>query len=128
MSDELRVAATRSAPELCLRPWDERDLPELIEAHRDPVLRRHLRWIVDDDDDDDGAGAGDGARWLAEQRRGRADGIRHGFAVLEGGAEGGCWAAPSSSGPIPRRATPRSATGRRPGRAAGAWRRAGWRR
>ncbi|MGW8366790.1 GNAT family N-acetyltransferase, partial [Streptomyces wedmorensis] len=79
----LRAAATQALPALVLRPWSARDIPSLIEACRDPVLRRWTSHQVDDE-------AG-GARWLETQRAGWAGGERFSFAVLEegpGGEEG----------------------------------------
>lgn len=71
----LRVDATSSAPALVLRPWCTRDVPALVEAYRDPALRRWTRSSVDDD-----AGA---ALWVRTQQRGWAEGDRFAFAVLE---------------------------------------------
>ncbi|MFB6888252.1 GNAT family N-acetyltransferase [Kitasatospora sp. NPDC056327] len=62
---------------LLLRPFRAQDAPALVEIYRDPALRRFTRTPVTDLD-----GA---ARWLAVQDRGRADGTRYSFAVLEGG-------------------------------------------
>ncbi|MFJ5121015.1 GNAT family N-acetyltransferase [Kitasatospora sp. NPDC088548] len=63
---------------LLLRPFRDEDGPALVEIYRDPLLRRFTRLPVTD--------AGDAARWLDVQRRGRADGDRYSFAVLEPGA------------------------------------------
>jgi len=71
----LHVAATSTAPALVLRPWRLADVPALVEAGRDPVLRRWITSIVDNEVD--------GARWVREQERGWAAGERFAFAVLE---------------------------------------------
>ncbi|CAL8975893.1 hypothetical protein CELL_02169 [Cellulomonas sp. T2.31MG-18] len=71
----LRADATPSAPALVLRPWCVQDVRALVEAYRDPALRRWTRSSVDDD-----AGA---ALWVRAQQRGWAEGDRFAFAVLE---------------------------------------------
>ncbi|WP_062206503.1 GNAT family N-acetyltransferase [Streptomyces sp. NBRC 109706] len=76
----LEVAATPTAPALVLRPWSVADVPELVEIHRDPVLRR---WSVDPLTSPD-----DTLRWLRDQERSWADGDRFAFAVLTDGPEG----------------------------------------
>ena len=71
----LRAPAASSAPALVLHPWCAPDAPALVEAYRDPALRRWTRSSVDDD-----AGA---ALWVRAQQRGWAEGDRFAFAVLE---------------------------------------------
>ncbi|MFD8589369.1 GNAT family N-acetyltransferase [Streptomyces sp. NPDC059637] len=76
MTVVLHAAATAAAPALLLRPWREEDLPDLLEIHRDPLVRR---WqigppLLTRDD---------AARWLREQRRGWETGERFSFAVTE---------------------------------------------
>lgn len=71
----LHVAATPIAPALVLRPWRLADVPALVEAGRDPVLRQWITSLVDNEVD--------GARWVREQERGWAAGERFAFAVLE---------------------------------------------
>ncbi|MEV8587248.1 GNAT family N-acetyltransferase [Streptomyces sp. NPDC051180] len=73
----LRAAATPALPALVLRPWCAEDIPSLIEACQDPVLRHWTSHRVDDEDE--------GARWLEAQRRGWTTGERFAFAVLEEG-------------------------------------------
>ncbi|MFB6843195.1 GNAT family N-acetyltransferase [Streptomyces sp. NPDC056361] len=73
----LRAAATPALPALVLRPWSARDIPSLIEACRDPLLRHWTSHRVDDE--------ADGARWLETQQAGWATGERFAFAVLEEG-------------------------------------------
>jgi RimJ/RimL family protein N-acetyltransferase len=58
-----------------LRPWRTEDVPALVEAYRDPLLRRWTRAALDDE--------ADAERWVAAQEAGRAAGDRFGFAVLE---------------------------------------------
>lgn len=75
MNVTLRVDATPSAPVLVLRPWHDDDVDPLVEAYRDPVLRRWTRVPVENVE-----GA---ARWLEIQRRGWETGERLSFAVYE---------------------------------------------
>jgi hypothetical protein len=42
----LTVRATATTPGLVLRPWAEQDIPAMVAAHRDPVLRQWLRHPV----------------------------------------------------------------------------------
>ncbi|MER6045747.1 GNAT family N-acetyltransferase [Streptomyces sp. NPDC001856] len=70
-------------PALVLRPWRPADTADLIDIHRDPVLRR---WGSGDVRDEASA-----ARWVRAQREGWTSGRRFAFAVLEarsGGGEG----------------------------------------
>ncbi|MFI1709345.1 GNAT family N-acetyltransferase [Streptomyces griseoruber] len=71
----LRAAAHAGAPALTLRPWRPTDVPALVEALRDPVLRRWTSHRVDDE--------AEGARWIAAQREGWEAGTRFCFAVTE---------------------------------------------
>ncbi|MFC7548158.1 GNAT family N-acetyltransferase [Plantactinospora sp. GCM10030261] len=59
---------------LVLRPWRDEDAESLVEAYRDPLLRRWTSHQLDSRDD--------ALRWLAVQRDGWRDGTRLGFAVL----------------------------------------------
>ncbi|MER7704571.1 GNAT family N-acetyltransferase [Kitasatospora sp. NPDC097605] len=72
------AAGVPRAEGLLLRPFRPEDGPALVEIHRDPVLRRYVRNRVTD--------PGGAARWLAAEDRGRAEGGRYSFAVLEQGA------------------------------------------
>ncbi|MGN5637406.1 GNAT family N-acetyltransferase [Streptomyces sp. AC154] len=75
MSITLRVDATPSAPALLLRPWNEADIGPLIEAFRDPALRRGASGPME---------SAEGVRaWLELQRSGWITGERLGFAVQE---------------------------------------------
>ncbi|MFE9427504.1 GNAT family N-acetyltransferase [Kitasatospora sp. NPDC006697] len=79
MSVGLTVPGSATAPALSLRPWAPADLPALLAAHRDPVMRERLTgWVGDE------AAA---RRWLAEQEAGWADGSRYCFAVVPAGGE-----------------------------------------
>ncbi|GAA4198401.1 GNAT family N-acetyltransferase [Microbispora amethystogenes] len=62
-------------PSLLLRLWTEEDIPELIDAYRDPVMRRWTRFHVDDEQD--------ARRWIELQWKGWHDGDRLSFAVVE---------------------------------------------
>ncbi|MFF5704471.1 GNAT family N-acetyltransferase [Streptomyces sp. NPDC012794] len=73
---ELRAAATADFPALFLRPWRQEDVPALVEAYADPVLRHRTADPV--------CGEADGRRWVEGQCRDREAGLRFGFAVLEG--------------------------------------------
>ncbi|MEU4624818.1 GNAT family N-acetyltransferase [Actinoplanes sp. NPDC023801] len=71
----LTATATRTSPALTLRPWRVEDVTALIEAHRDPDLRRATVSPLDSEDA--------GLRWVRAQERGWAAGDRFAFAVLE---------------------------------------------
>ncbi|GIH27720.1 acetyltransferase [Acrocarpospora phusangensis] len=66
---------------LSLRLWTEDDIPELIDAYRDPVMRQWTRFHVNDEQD--------ARRWVDLQRKGWNDGDRLSFAVMESRAENG---------------------------------------
>ena len=69
-----------STPGLALRPWCADDLDDLVEAYRDPVLRRWTSVPV--------TTAADGRRWLEGAMRDFDDDRRYTFAVLEEDADG----------------------------------------
>ncbi|MGW0755073.1 GNAT family N-acetyltransferase [Streptomyces sp. NPDC002814] len=71
----LTAEATPSLPALILRPWCVDDVPALVEAGRDPALRRWTSLAVENE--------ADALRWVRGQERGWAAGDRFGFAVLE---------------------------------------------
>ncbi|MET9930348.1 MULTISPECIES: GNAT family N-acetyltransferase [unclassified Streptomyces] len=75
MNVTLQVDATPSASALFLRPWNDGDVEPLVEAYRDPALRRGTRLPVEN--------MKDAAEWLELQRRGWETGERLGFAVHE---------------------------------------------
>ncbi|MEV7280031.1 GNAT family N-acetyltransferase [Streptomyces sp. NPDC093111] len=74
----LRADASPSAPPLVLRPWSMADVAALVEAYRDPAMRRWITTVVDDE--------ADAERWVETQEAGWASGTRFSFAVLEAGA------------------------------------------
>jgi RimJ/RimL family protein N-acetyltransferase len=80
MSIRVVVAASGAIGELVLRPWTADDVHPLIEAYRDPTLRRWTRVPVTDEVEAEA--------WLAEQARGSASGRRLSFAVDEFGPGG----------------------------------------
>ncbi|MEU8758985.1 GNAT family N-acetyltransferase [Streptomyces sp. NPDC048659] len=65
---------------LVLRPWVAQDAAAVVEAYRDPVLRRWVRAVPETE--------ADALRWVGEQQRAWAEGTRYAFAVLaaDGGA------------------------------------------
>lgn len=69
----LSVPATGSAPALRLRPWRPADLPALVAAHRDPLLRRWLAVSL--------TGEAEARQWLDAQTTGWATATRFSFAV-----------------------------------------------
>jgi RimJ/RimL family protein N-acetyltransferase len=79
----LRSGATALGLNLLLRPWDTRDIPQLLDIYRDPVMRQSSRNPIVTEQD--------ACRWLEVQRQGWLDGRRLGFAVLdsESGGESG---------------------------------------
>ncbi|MGY1499437.1 GNAT family N-acetyltransferase [Streptomyces sp. QTS52] len=79
----LDVPATPTAPALRLRPWRPADVAALVEACRDPALRRWTSHCVENDED--------GLRWIRSQERSWEAGDRFAFAVVEaqpGSAQG----------------------------------------
>ncbi|MGH8922695.1 MAG: GNAT family N-acetyltransferase [Acidimicrobiales bacterium] len=72
----LSVPPTGSAPALRLRPWRLDDLPALVAAHRDPLLRRWLSTSL--------TGEAEARLWLDVQAAGWATATRFSFAVIAG--------------------------------------------
>lgn len=71
----LIAEGTATAPGLLLRPWAEQDVPAMVAAHRDPVMRRWLRHPVTTADE---------ARRIIQGRRDdREAGTGFSFAVLQ---------------------------------------------
>jgi RimJ/RimL family protein N-acetyltransferase len=98
---ELRVPAVSRQPALTLRPWRAADIPALAaEMSRErPTAgmwsrpgERPVRTALPGGAERRAGPAGerDAARWLASQHRGRRDGDRLSFAVLEADDAGGC--------------------------------------
>lgn len=71
----LTAGATSSAPALLLRRWTDEDVEALVEAYRDPTLRR-FTWLPVEN-------VGDARRWLTLQQDGWASRRRFSFAVVE---------------------------------------------
>lgn len=71
----LTAAATPAAPALTLRPWTDNDVAALIEAYRDPLLRRWAGAPMESE--------ADGRRRIEAEKQGWAVGDRLAFAVLE---------------------------------------------
>jgi hypothetical protein len=42
MNDTLTVRPSATSPGLVLRPWTEQDIPAMVAAYRDPVMRHWL--------------------------------------------------------------------------------------
>ncbi|MFF0471104.1 GNAT family N-acetyltransferase [Micromonospora zamorensis] len=77
---ELRAPAVSPARDLALRPWCANDLDALVDAYRDPVLRRWTRLPV--------TNAAEARQWLDRVRRDWDDGSRYSFAVLRDDPDG----------------------------------------
>jgi RimJ/RimL family protein N-acetyltransferase len=77
MTLTVEATATATTPALTLRPWQDSDIPALVAAHQDEVMRR---WLVNPIGNEDEARA-----VLARQRESWADGTRLSWAVeMEG--------------------------------------------
>jgi RimJ/RimL family protein N-acetyltransferase len=72
----LRSADGAPGLALLLRPWDSRDIPQLLGIYRDPVMREASRKPIVTEQD--------AYRWLEVQQRGWTEGGRLSFAVLDG--------------------------------------------
>jgi RimJ/RimL family protein N-acetyltransferase len=73
----LTVKPTATAPGLTLRPRQDSDIPVIVAAHRDEVMRRWLMRPIHDEDE---------ARvWVADQEKGWADDTHLSWAVEEDG-------------------------------------------
>ena len=79
----IQIAAAGSTPALTLRPWTADDIPALVRAHTDPVMRRWLSTRIDDEKQALAVLVARKADWEA--------GTRFTFAVVahEGGGEDG---------------------------------------
>ncbi|MFG1894102.1 GNAT family N-acetyltransferase [Micromonospora zamorensis] len=77
---ELRASDMSSMPGLALRPWRDDDLNALLDAYRDPVLRRWTRMPV--------TNPAEGRHWLERTREDWDAGRRHSFAVIEDHPDG----------------------------------------
>jgi RimJ/RimL family protein N-acetyltransferase len=71
----LTVPPTATAPALLLRPWTEEDIPAIVAAHRDQVIRRWLRHPI--------STRADAARMIRARRADAETGTGYSFAVLQ---------------------------------------------
>ncbi|MFF3099024.1 GNAT family N-acetyltransferase [Streptomyces cyaneofuscatus] len=71
---------TLTAGTLLMRPWREEDVPALLEAYDDPVMRQWVRLPVSTPEE--------AARWLELQHEGWESGSRFSFAVTDPGRGG----------------------------------------
>ncbi|OKJ23469.1 acetyltransferase [Streptomyces sp. CB00316] len=69
-----------TAGTLLMRPWCEEDVPALLEAYDDPVMRQWVRLPVSTPEE--------AARWLESQYEGWESGTRFSFAVTDTGRGG----------------------------------------
>ena len=80
MDGELAVQPSATAPGLLLRAWTEQDIPAMLAAYRDPVMRQWLRHPVT---------TADQAHRIIEARRAdRRAGAGFSFAVLQADPHG----------------------------------------
>jgi RimJ/RimL family protein N-acetyltransferase len=80
MDGALTVQPSATAPGLLLRPWTEQDIPAMVAAYRDPVMRHWLRHPIT---------ATQEAHQIIQARRAdRQAGTGFSFAVLEADADG----------------------------------------
>ena len=80
MDGTVTVQPTATAPGLLLRPWAGPDIPAMVAAHRDPLMRRWLRRPIT---------TAEQARQVIEARQAdRRAGSGFSFAVLEVDADG----------------------------------------
>jgi RimJ/RimL family protein N-acetyltransferase len=76
----LIVRPSATAPGLLLRPWTERDIPAMVEAHRDPVIRQWLRHLA--------TSAEEAGRIIQARRADHRAGTAFSFAVLRADPDG----------------------------------------
>jgi RimJ/RimL family protein N-acetyltransferase len=75
MTALLRSAESVPGLSLLLRPWDSRDLPQLLDIYSDPAMSRSSANPMATEDD--------ARRWLEVQQQGWTGGRRLSFAVLD---------------------------------------------
>jgi RimJ/RimL family protein N-acetyltransferase len=80
ISSTLNVPPSGSSPGLLLRPWSEQDVPAMVAAYRDPVMRRWLPRPV--------TSAGEAERIIQARCADRRAGTGFSFAVLRTDADG----------------------------------------
>jgi RimJ/RimL family protein N-acetyltransferase len=78
--DTLTVQPSATAPGLLLRPWTEQDIPAMVAAHRDPVMRHWLRHPVTTTEEAD--------QRIQNHRAKRRAGTGFSFAVLQAEPDG----------------------------------------
>jgi RimJ/RimL family protein N-acetyltransferase len=76
----LTVQPSAAAPGLLLRPWTEQDVPAMVAAYRDPVMRHWLRHPVTNPEE--------ARRVIRARSADRRAGTGFSFAVLEAHADG----------------------------------------
>jgi RimJ/RimL family protein N-acetyltransferase len=80
LGSTLTVQPSATSPGLLLRPWTEQDIPAMVAAYRDPVMRHWLRHLVTTTQE---------ARQIIQARRAdRQAGHGFSFAVLQADADG----------------------------------------
>ncbi|WP_306336499.1 GNAT family N-acetyltransferase [Streptomyces sp. KL118A] len=79
MAVHLTVEPAPGRTGLTLRPWTARDVPALLAAHRDPVLRRWLVLRLESE--------AEAHRWVEEQHEAWTAGTWFSFAILETDAD-----------------------------------------
>ncbi|MBR7836690.1 GNAT family N-acetyltransferase [Actinospica durhamensis] len=87
----LTVDPTATAPALTLRPWQDSDIPVVVAAHRDTVMRR---WLMRSLDDEDQARA-----WLADLDAGWAAGTALSWAIEQDGTVVGSFVVKAANPP-----------------------------
>jgi RimJ/RimL family protein N-acetyltransferase len=80
MDGTLTVSPSATAPGLLLRPWIEQDIPAMVAAHRDPVMRHWLRHPV--------TTAEEAHRIIQARHAERRAGTGFSFAVLQADPDG----------------------------------------
>jgi RimJ/RimL family protein N-acetyltransferase len=76
----LTVPSSATGSGLLLRPWTERDIPAMLAAHRDPVMRRWLRHPVTTDEQ--------AHRRIDAHRAARRAGTGFAFAIVQSDPDG----------------------------------------
>jgi RimJ/RimL family protein N-acetyltransferase len=80
MHDTLTVPTSATSPGLLLRPWTEQDIPAMVAAYRDPVMRHWLRHPV--------TTTQEAQRIIQARHADRRAGTGFSFAVLQADADG----------------------------------------
>lgn len=80
MDETITVQPSAASPGLLLRPWTEHDIPAMVAAYRDPVMRHWLRHPL--------TTAEEAYRVIQARRSDRRAGTGFSFAVLQAGPDG----------------------------------------